>query len=76
LTPGQRVPSGRGSQNRGCSSEEAERRQTRDAGAVLVRNNHQPEMGNSGEIKALFFALIREGIRTLDLKLGKQGHER
>jgi hypothetical protein len=32
-------------------------------------------MDNPEEIKALFFALIREGIRTLDLKLGKRGHE-
>jgi hypothetical protein len=32
-------------------------------------------MDNPEEIKALFFALIREAIRTLDLKLGKRGHK-
>jgi hypothetical protein len=44
--------------NPGRLREEEERRKSRRAGAVLVRNNRKTEMGNAVEIKALFFALI------------------
>src|SRR5712671_68903 len=55
-TDRQRV-SGLGSTH-GPLGEETERRQRRRAGAALVRNNRETEMGDLAEIEALFFALI------------------
>src|SRR3954447_19463409 len=42
----------------GPLGEETERRQRRRAGAALVWNNSETEMGDLAEIEALFFALI------------------
>ena len=42
----------------GPLGEETERRQRRRAGAALVWNNRETEMGDLAEIEALFFALI------------------
>src|ERR1700720_1789968 len=55
-TDRQRV-SGLGSTH-GPLGEETERRQRRRAGAALVWNNRETEMGDLAEIEALFFALI------------------
>src|ERR1700720_3287622 len=55
-TDRQRV-SGPGSTH-GPLGEETERRQRRRAGAALVWNNRETEMGDLAEIEALFFALI------------------
>src|SRR5258708_21927838 len=55
-TDRQRV-SGLGSTH-GPLGEETERGQRRRAGAALVRNNRETEMGDLAEIEALFFALI------------------
>ena len=40
-------------------TEEAERRERRRAGAVLVWNNRQSEMASLDKVEALFFALVR-----------------
>src|SRR5260221_3702395 len=55
-TDRQRV-SGLGSTH-GPLGEETERRKRRGAGAALVWNNRETEMGDLAEIEALFFALI------------------